>query len=798
MYCVLIYPEHGKILRQNDPPGRVCSKGGTPACRMGYTMKTNKLLLLELVFAVLSIWVLLYVESQPQTAIHALRIYVLVLLILTVILVAVLRYFKRQHSSVDMDRICDMVRSTNVPALIWTSDLSTLYTNQAMDELLGISESEDPGDSAVLLSRLFHSMRLNPRNAAEILNGKTYDSALRDRSGQKRYISWSTSLLKQNKNGALYFSIGFETTELEEARQSLTAYAKNLSESQNRYALSMKLSGIGILLCQSVHDEYFVSDEAKEFLGIDSNRISFLEFRKKLHPDDRFLFDDYLKKVRNVKDKEKDAVSRPCVLEMRIRAAAGKPYIWYAYHYHENLLTSTGSPLIGGALIDITSEKRKDATIERLAYLDEVTEIANRNKLIHDGEETYRICQTMGSSCWIIAVDIDRFHIVNDTCGYEKGDIILRNFAHVLCKYAASGGFAARVSADNFVLLLHDYSDYGDEDLPIRTLERIRNDFAKLATDEFASLALSCSAGFARMPRDGENFTEVLEHAEFALAMGRGELSYVMGYDANMHREIVGQSELEKELADAIANRQLCLYYQPKVSLQTGKIIGAEALIRWIKPDGTMVSPNVFIPIAERTGLISEISRFVLWEACQQNAIWQKIHLSPIVISINYASGDFYQKNVCETIRDVLVRTGMDAKWLELELTERLALGDINYAVQQMNALREMGIQLAMDDFGTGYSSLSYIQQLPLTLLKLDRSFIIEIESDTVAQEIVSAVIKIAKSMNIETIAEGVEFGGQANILRNMGCDYVQGYLYGKPVPAIEFQKQLEYNTFGR
>lgn len=765
-------------------------------------MKNNKILLVELLFAVLSIWVLCYVSGNPETAIVALRIYVLVLLVITVFLVLALQYYQRMHSSVDMDRICDMVRGVNAPAFIWTSDLSTLYTNQAMDELLGISESEEIGDSAVLLGRLFHSMRLNPRNAAESLEGKIYDSALRGRDGNKRYISWNTALLKQNKNGALYFSIGFETTELEEAKQSLTAYAKDLSESQNRYALSMKLSGIGILLCQSIHDEYYVSDEAMEFLGITENKISFTAFCKKLHPDDVVVFDNYLNKVRGKSGKnegeEEEHYSRPRMMELRIRSAVGKPYVWYAYHYHDNLQTTSGSPIVGGALIDITSEKRKDATIEKLAYLDEVTEIANRNKLIHDGEENYRICKTMQTSCWIIAVDIDRFHIVNDTCGYDKGDVILRDFAHVLCKYAASGGFAARVSADNFVLVLHDYSDYGDEDLPIRTMERIRNDFAKLSTGVFSSLALSCSAGFARMPRDGESFTEVLEHAEFALAMGRGELSYMMGYDANMHREIVGQSELEKELANAIAERQLCLYYQPKVSLATGKIMGAEALIRWIKPDGTMVSPNVFIPIAERTGQISEISRFVLWEACQHNAIWQRIQLTPIVISINYASGDFYQKNVCENIREVLLRTDMDAKWLELELTERLALGDINYAVQQMNALREMGIQLAMDDFGTGYSSLSYIQQLPLTLLKLDRSFIIEIETDTVAQEIVSAVIRIAKSMNIETIAEGVEFPKQAEILREMGCDYAQGYLYGKPVPEMEFQKLLEYNTFGR
>jgi diguanylate cyclase (GGDEF)-like protein len=758
-------------------------------------MKKNYILWIELVFAFISIWVLGYVGSHPESAIYALRIYVLALIGVTTSLVLAVRYYQRQHSSVDIDRICEMVRCVDVPALIWASDLSTLYTNQAMDEILGISESEEPGDSTVLLNSFFHSMGLTPRNAARILNGHTYDSGIHDAAGQKRYISWSTSLLKEGSKASLYFTIGFETTELERAKQSLTANAQRLAISESRYALSMKLSGIGILLCESAEDVYYVSEEARHFLGIEDEHITFVEFRKKLHPDDRLLFDEYLSKIHTAKSTA--ASSKPCTLEMRIRSKAGRPYVWYAYHYHENLKSANGSPIIGGALIDVTSEKIKDATIERLAFLDEITEIANRNKLMHDGEETYRICKAMGTFCWIMVLDIDRFHIVNDTCGYDNGDKVLRNFAHVLCKYAAAGGFAARVSADNFALILHDYSDFGDEDLPIRTLEHIRSDIANLAVGEMSNLALSCSAGFARIPTDGNSFTEALEHAEFALAMGRGELSYVMGYDANMHREIVSQSEMEKELASAIEKHHLQLYYQPKVDLRTNKIMGAEALIRWVKPDGTIISPNVFIPIAERTGMISDISHFVLCEACQQNAIWQQMELTPIVISINFASGDFYQKNVCEVIQSELLRSGLKPQWLELELTERLALGDINYAVQQMNALREMGIQLAMDDFGTGYSSLSYIQMLPLTLLKLDRSFIIEIERDTVAKEIVSAVIKIAKSMNIETIAEGVEYEAQAEILRNLGCDYIQGYLFGKPMPAVEFQKKLVENTYG-
>lgn len=762
-------------------------------------MNKNTFLWIELLFAVLSIWVLFIVQAEPEQAQFALRIYVLAVLAITMGLLIAVRYYQSQHSTIDIDRICEMVRRIDVPAFIWSSDLSTMYTNEAMDELLGIKESDDPGDTAILLGRLFHSMKIPPNKAGDILNGQTLDTGIEDADGEKRYISWTTSMLKRGTRTTLYFSIGFETTELEEAKRYLTSYSRNLAKSQNRYALSMKLSGIGILLCEGVHDVYFVSDEAKAFLGIEENKISFSEFRKKLHPEDRFLFDDYLNKIRNPEPTDENTLthSRPCTLELRIKAYAGAQYITYSYHYHENLNNEDGTPIIGGALIDITEEKKKDARIERLAFLDEITEIPNRNKLMIEGEKTFQICKTMKSSCWIMVLDIDRFHIVNDSYGYENGDKVLKNFAHILCKYTVPAGFVARVSADNFVVVLHDYTDYGDDELPGRTLEHIRADVANLSIGDAAPLGLTCSAGFAKMPDDGSNFHEVLEHAEFALAMGKGELAYVMGYDANMHKEIVSQGEMEKKLANAIEKRYLQLYYQPKISIETKKIIGAEALIRWIEPDGSMISPNVFIPIAEKTGMISDISHFVLVEACQQNSIWQQMGLSPIVMSINFASGDFYQANVCDVVKEQLYKTGMQAKWLELELTERLALGDINYTVQQMNALREMGILLAMDDFGTGYSSLSYIQLLPLTLLKLDRSFIIEIETDTVAQEIVSAVIKIAKSMRIETIAEGVEYEGQAQILQEMGCDYIQGYLYGKPMPALDFQRRLELNTFG-
>lgn len=764
-------------------------------------MQNNKNLILwvELLFALLSLWVLLMVPSYPEYAMAVLRIYILSMIVLTVSLVLVVRRYQSQHSSVDMNRIFDMVDRIDEPAFIWSSDLSMMYGNHAMNELLNIPE-DDNGAHALELNRFFHNIGLSPKDAAEIMSKGTYPTGILS-NDKKRYITWSTSLMMQNNVTSLYFSVGFETTQLEEAKQSLSEKSETLAVSENRYALSMKLSGVGFLLCETIHngcyDEYYVSKEAQEFLGIDKDHISFHEFRKKIYSDDRYKFDNY---IHQLEHPDPEAAPVPRVMELRIHPEMSQPFVWYAYHYHANLLDKSGIPIVGGALVNISEEKEKDALLEKYAYQDELTEISNRKRLIQYGNECYRSYAKEKKPYWVMVLDIDRFHLINDSCGYENGNKVLKEFASILSKYQDQGkqdkpGLAARIGADNFALIMHDYAD---ESLPAHKLEMIRKDFAKLESGDFASLSLTCSAGVAHLPRDGKNFEEVLEHAEFALSIGKGDLSYMMGYDAEMHQEIIHQGEMERSLSEAIELHHLQLYYQPKFDLHTEKIMGAEALIRWIKPDGTMISPNVFIPIAEKSGMISDISNFVLQEACRQTGEWQREGLSPIVMSINFASGDFYQANVCEVVQAELDKAGLQPKYLELELTERLALGDINYTINQMNALREMGVLLAMDDFGTGYSSLSYIQRLPLTLLKLDRSFIIEIETDSVAQVIVSAVIKIAKSMNMETIAEGVEYEGQSKILKDMGCDYIQGYLYGKPMPAADFRKRLQINTYGK
>ncbi|MBE6860246.1 MAG: EAL domain-containing protein [Ruminococcus sp.] len=701
----------------------------------------------------------------------------------TLAIVIVLMYnfiYLKCRTSIETGDITDIIEDLNTEIVLWTNDFSAVFLNRKLRALLGITSSDF--DNQEILKKIFGLETLDEHNIKRLIDGKCDESYFQDADNYEQCIIWSTSLLKQNKKCSLYFSTGFNLTEI-------NIMQKQLSESHEKHNLSMELSEIGILISQG-KDNFFASSEMIRMLGLNSNLISFSYFRSLIHPNDRTTYDSYMKKISYSTGVNSEVNS----LELRVKSHDGS-YRWYSYRFKAVKNATSDTPIIGGAFLDITQEREKDILIEKLAYVDEITEIANRNKLVKIGQETYECCVTLDYSYWVIVLDIDRFHIINDSCGYEAGNKLLRNFAHNLYKYISLGGLAARISGDNFAVIIRDY---GDDELPRKTVEAIQRDFADFAVNEFSSHSLTCSAGYSKLPDNGDSFIDVLEHAEFALKSSNEKRSSITAYSNSMHDAIIGDNELEKALSDAIDNHELRLFYQPKIEIATGKIIGVEALVRWIKPDGTIVQPCSFVPIAESSHLIGKISEFVLNEACRQNMMWQRMGYPEIIMSINFTSYDFYKKDLRETVFDTLIRSGLDAKWLEIELTESLALHDVDFALFQMNQLRELGVRLAMDDFGTGYSSLSYVQILPITLLKLDRSFVVNIETDNIAYEIVAAVIKIAKLKKIEVIAEGIENPRQATILRNAGCDFAQGFLYGKPMPPEQIQEYFEKNQTER
>ena len=738
-------------------------------------MRSNNPLAAAIVIASATALVVLYAFLRPQQTLIVLIVYLATIISLSVIVYFVSKMYGKLKTSVDADDFTDITENLNTEIIIWYSDYSYVFMNKRIRDLLEIYG--DDFDEKEMLKKAFELDELTPDNMKAITETGSHEASFINSEGKLITIAWSTSLVKKRKKRSAYISTGFNLTEIRKMKI-------NLASANDFFNNSMELAEIGVLMSTD-RRRYAVSSIAMDALGLSNSSIDVITLRSLIHPNDRIQFDRALKS----KDDEYGEVRN---IEIRIKSLNGSAYRWYSFRYKSLPATEGTLPLFGGALLDVTQEHEKDVLIERLAYIDEVTEIANRNKLMVSGQETYECSKLLNYSYWIIVLDIDRFHIINDTSGYANGNSILKNFAHILYKFVTPGGLAARISGDNFALVLRDY---GDDELPIRTARSIQEEFAKLAVDEFGSISLTCSAGFSKMPDDGSSFLDVMEHAEFALKSANGTNGSICGYEPSMHDSIIGNTELEKALALAIDNNELQLFYQPKIDLKTGKIMGVEALIRWIKPDGTIIKPDAFVPIAESSHLTGKISEFVLSEGCRQNKMWQIMGYPNIVMSINFTSSDFYQNDLKDKVLDALAKTGLDPKWLEVELTETLALSDIDYAVGQMNKLRELGVKLAMDDFGTGYSSLSYLQILPITLLKLDRSFITDIEHDNIAYEIVSAVIRIAKSKKIETIAEGIENPAQEDILRKAGCNYGQGYLYGKPMPADKLEEFFEKNA---
>ena len=754
-------------------------------------MKKPLIYTVEIFFALFTAYVIIYAYHHQEKSELVYLIFNSYALLAIIISFAFLVY--REHAEYKKQaaarlRLKHLAQNLTAPAMLWDDSFRTVILNEALSNLSGMQSPENGSDAKFMVPWFFGKKSMDADDIRRIIRAKNEEYSFRTKNGQEHRIIWNTSPIETDIQGVTwYLTIGLDLEEFRTMQSELDEYSKRLAASEGKYLLTMELSEIGMLLIEQGNPNLFPSDRLRDMLGIKSQTITAEELRKRVYPLDTRIFEQNMDRMRNHMRDFLDHVQR---IEIRLCSADGQ-YRWYAYRCRATQRSDTGRLVIGGSVIDINDEKEKDARIERIAYEDSVTGIPNRNKLMRMGQELYQCTIELGSSYWVIVMDIDRFHLINDACGYANGNALLKSFAEVLNQQQAYGGFGARISGDNFALILRDG---GDEKLPGRVVSKIQRTLATKAVGAFSNRALTCSAGYARMPADGDNFEHVLEHAEFALSSMKDLPGTVQRYTSAMHDSIIQESNLEAQLAEALIRQELVLYYQPKVSLETGEIIGMEALVRWKHPSGKLLSPTLFIPIAEKSQLITNITRFVMDEACSQAKLWQKMGMPETVISINMSSTDFYQANICQQILKTLERHDLDPRYLEIELTESLALKDIDLTIAQMQLLRSAGIQIAMDDFGTGYSSLSYMQKLPFTMIKLDRAFVMHMEDDDVMREIVQSVVRIAKAKKIRTIAEGVETPEQARFLRDCGCDYIQGFLYGHPMTAREIEQYMRDN----
>lgn len=433
--------------------------------------------------------------------------------------------------------------------------------------------------------------------------------------------------------------------------------------------------------------------------------------------------------------------------------------------------------------------KSHQERIYNLAYYDTVTSLPNRLYFTEELEETIEGLNN-GEILSVLYFDLDRFKHINDTLGHKIGDEVLKLVGKRLGTIRNKNNVLARASGDAYIMLIRDIKSEGEA---LKLAKKIIDEFNNPILVEKYRLYLTISIGVAIYPEAGRDSTSLIKNAEVALykAKDMGGNSYFKYNEEMGKQEYINLNTLN-ELREAVTNNEFVLYYQPKIDIKTKDIIGMEALIRWQNPKRGLVFPDKFIPLAEDTGLIFPIGEWVIKEACRQNKEWIDKGYKPRRISVNISARQFQYYKFLETVSNALKDTGLEPDYLGLEITESVAISDIEHTIDVLRQLKELGVFVIMDDFGTGYSSLSYLKEMSIDEIKIDRTFVDGIETNEKNRAISNTIILLAKQFNILVTAEGVESREQLDILENLGCDKAQGYYFSKPIPEKEFEKLLD------
>lgn len=436
---------------------------------------------------------------------------------------------------------------------------------------------------------------------------------------------------------------------------------------------------------------------------------------------------------------------------------------------------------------DITERKQAEETIRRLAYHDALTDLPNRALFEDRLDLALAQSRRMGEMLAVMFLDLDSFKVVNDTLGHSAGDKLLQEVANDIAKLVREGDSVARVGGDEFTLLLAGIA--GPQDAT-EVAQRILDCLRQTRTINGTEFCTTGSIGITTFPADGDNGETLLRNADTAMyrAKERGRDNYQL-YTASMNAKMMERIAVEQDLRHALERDELKVFYQAIVSVETGQVTGAEALLRWDHPQRGIITPDEFIPLAEETGLIVEIGESVLREACLQLRKWRAEGLPLSLVAVNLSARQLQQENLVQRIATVLSETGISPDLVQLEITEGAVMKNVEHAIAMLRQLGQMGVEIALDDFGTGYSSLTYLKRFPIDAVKIDQSFVRDLEHDASDATIVSTVIAMADNLNLNVIAEGVETEAQLEFLRERGCSEYQGYLFSHPVPADEFAR---------
>ena len=443
-----------------------------------------------------------------------------------------------------------------------------------------------------------------------------------------------------------------------------------------------------------------------------------------------------------------------------------------------------------GVQHDITELKRYQDELEHQANHDALTGLANRNLLKDRLHQQLALAHRYKRSFSVAFIDLDNFKLINDSLGHDVGDRLLRIAGERLSACVRDGDTVARPGGDEFVLLVAERSNEGGA---YRVVQRVMAALAPPFQIDRREFNVTCSVGIASFPRDGQDAETLLRNADTAMyrAKEAGRNTFQL-YSSEMNVNVGERLTVETDLWRALERDELRLYYQPKVELKTGRIIGTEALLRWQHPLRGMILPGKFIPVAEESSLIVQIGKWVIETACRQNVGWQRAGLPRVPVAVNISARQLHDKNLVPTVRGALAASGLEPRYLEIELTESAVMHSIDKAMSTLAELRAMGVHVSLDDFGTGYSSLNHLKRFPVTRLKIDQTFIRDLATDVDDAAIVRAIIAVAEELSLDVTAEGVETAQQVAFLTAHTCAEAQGFYFARPAPANEVLALLE------
>jgi diguanylate cyclase (GGDEF)-like protein/PAS domain S-box-containing protein len=444
---------------------------------------------------------------------------------------------------------------------------------------------------------------------------------------------------------------------------------------------------------------------------------------------------------------------------------------------------------IVGVCRDVTDRKLAEDQIHFLAHHDALTGLPNRVLLMDRIEQALLQAERNGSFVTVMFIDLDNFKLVNDSLGHSAGDTLLQTVAERMEQSVRATDTVVRIGGDEFVILLPDQRQLSDA---AGVLEKLRHAIAQPIAIEGQLFRVTSSIGLATYPQDGNDGETLLMNADTAMYQAKEKgRDNIQHYTAEMNINAQERRILQEGLRQAVERKEFALVYQPQFDLRTGEIVAVEALLRWHHPTLGVIPPAKFIPMAESTGLIVPLGDWVLREACRQNKAWQDAGIPPVTIGVNVSARQFRDGTWVKRVASILRSTGLEAKYLELELTESLLMQDVNQAVGTMKELQALGVKFAIDDFGTGYSSLSALTSFPVARLKIDQSFVRNLTTDSNDRNIATAMISLGQKLHMRVIAEGVETAAQFEFLADNKCDEIQGFHLSRPVEAAEIATML-------